>query len=69
MAPADLDDGWVLATLSLPEQLRADRRRLRTRLTWLGFDRLGGGIWIAPRDTLEYPARRHVGEPRRRATA
>jgi len=31
MAPADLDGGWVLATLSLPEQLRADRRRLRTR--------------------------------------
>jgi phenylacetic acid degradation operon negative regulatory protein len=46
--PARLDDGWVLATFSVPEELRSERHQLRTRLTWLGFGSLGGGVWLAP---------------------
>jgi phenylacetic acid degradation operon negative regulatory protein len=49
LEPARLEDGWVLATFSVPERLRAERHQLRTRLTWLGFGNLGAGVWIAPR--------------------
>jgi phenylacetic acid degradation operon negative regulatory protein len=51
--PAQVADGWVLATFSVPEGLRADRHQLRSRLTWLGFGNLGAGLWIAPRRVLE----------------
>jgi phenylacetic acid degradation operon negative regulatory protein len=49
LEPARLEDGWVLATFSVPERLRAERHQLRTRLSWLGFGNLGAGVWIAPR--------------------
>ena len=45
---ADLADGWVLAVFSIPERYRHRRHQLRSRLTWLGFGSLGGGVWIAP---------------------
>jgi len=48
LEPARLEDGWVLVTFSVPEELRAARHQLRTRLTWLGFGNLGAGLWIAP---------------------
>jgi phenylacetic acid degradation operon negative regulatory protein len=50
--PATLQEGWTLATFSVPENLRAERHQLRTRLTWLGFGNLGSGVWIAPRRAL-----------------
>lgn len=53
LEPARLEDGWVLVTFSVPEQLRAERHQLRTRLTWLGFGNLGAGLWIAPRRVTE----------------
>jgi len=53
LEPARLEDGWVLASFSVPERLRAERHQLRTRLTWLGFGNLGAGLWIAPRRVLE----------------
>ena len=40
--------GWVLAIFSVPEQDRAERHRLRTRLGWLGFGTVAAGVWIAP---------------------
>jgi phenylacetic acid degradation operon negative regulatory protein len=49
LEPARLEDGWVLVSFSVPEQLRAERHQLRTRLSWLGFGNLGAGLWIAPR--------------------
>ena len=41
-------DGWVLAVFSVPEESRAQRHRLRSRLSWLGFGSVSAGVWIAP---------------------
>jgi phenylacetic acid degradation operon negative regulatory protein len=53
LEPARLEDGWVLATFSIPERLRAQRHQLRARLSWLGFGNLGSGLWIAPSRELQ----------------
>src|SRR5262249_50758604 len=50
--PADLRDGWVLVTSSVPETERRMRYELRKRLTWLGFGFLPNGVGIAPRRAL-----------------
>ncbi|QIK63974.1 PaaX family transcriptional regulator [Leucobacter viscericola] len=46
--PARLEDGWCIATFSVPEQQRAKRHLLRSRLAALGFGNVGQGSWIAP---------------------
>ena len=46
--PAQLEDGWCVATFSVPEQQRAKRHLLRSRLVALGFGNVGSGVWIAP---------------------
>lgn len=46
--PARLEDGWCIATFSVPEQQRAKRHLLRSRLAALGFGNVGQGMWIAP---------------------
>ena len=46
--PADLADGWCVASFSVPEKERANRHLLRSRLATLGFGNVGGGVWIAP---------------------
>ncbi|WP_336658820.1 PaaX family transcriptional regulator [Leucobacter sp. USHLN153] len=46
--PADLADGWCIATFSVPEDQRAHRHLLRSRLASLGFGNVGQGVWIAP---------------------
>lgn len=46
--PAKLEDGWCIATFSVPEQQRAKRHLLRSRLALLGFGNVGQGVWIAP---------------------
>lgn len=53
LEPSQLDDGWVLVTFSIPENVRAQRHQLRSRLMWLGFGSLGGGAWIAPHRMLQ----------------
>jgi phenylacetic acid degradation operon negative regulatory protein len=50
--PADLADGWVLVTFTVPERRRNDRHVLRSRLVWLGFGQVSGGVWVAPRRAL-----------------
>ena len=45
---ASLADGWLLAVFSVPEDQRARRHALRSRLTWLGFGAVAAGVWIAP---------------------
>ena len=47
--PADLADGWIVATFSVPETHRDQRHRLRALLSSLGFGSMGPGVWIAPR--------------------
>ncbi len=49
-------DGWVLAVFSVPESERAQRHRLRSELSWLGFGTVASGVWVAPR---------HLAEPTR----
>ncbi|MEU8566830.1 PaaX family transcriptional regulator C-terminal domain-containing protein [Streptomyces pathocidini] len=48
-----LDDGWVLAVFSVPEQERHKRHLLRSRLARLGFGTAAPGVWIAPAHLLE----------------
>jgi phenylacetic acid degradation operon negative regulatory protein len=45
---ASTADGWLLAVFSVPEQHRARRHTLRSRLAWLGFGTVAAGVWIAP---------------------
>jgi phenylacetic acid degradation operon negative regulatory protein len=46
-------DGWLLAVFSVPEDQRARRHALRSRLAWLGFGAVSAGVWIAPRHLAE----------------
>lgn len=46
--PAMLEDGWCIASFSIPETQRARRHLLRSRLALLGFGNVGAGVWIAP---------------------
>lgn len=57
LEPARVEDGWVLATFSVPENVRSRRHQLRSRLEWLGFGNLVGGLWIAPRRVEEQTRR------------
>lgn len=49
----DEADGWVLAVFSVPESQRAQRHRLRSELSWLGFGTVAAGVWAAPRPLAE----------------
>ncbi|MHB8244975.1 MAG: PaaX family transcriptional regulator [Acidimicrobiales bacterium] len=51
----DWDSKWLVLVISIPEERRADRHILRTRLAWAGFGSLGQGVWLSP------DARRRVG--------
>ncbi len=44
------DERWCILTYSIPENQRPLRHRLRQRLIWLGFGRLGPAMWVSPRD-------------------
>lgn len=46
--PAALDEGWCIASFSVPETERARRHLLRSRLASLGFGNVGAGVWLAP---------------------
>jgi phenylacetic acid degradation operon negative regulatory protein len=47
------DGHWTLLAFSMPEDRRADRHQLRSRLAWNGFGLVQHGLWItsAPVDT------------------
>ncbi|MGI8612396.1 MAG: PaaX family transcriptional regulator [Nocardioidaceae bacterium] len=45
---ARLEDGWLLAVFSVPEEQRGQRHALRSRLTWLGFGTVAAGVRVAP---------------------
>ena len=46
--PWDWDGRWLIVMLSVPEQRRAVRHQLRTRLAWAGLGSIGGGVWLTP---------------------
>jgi len=43
----DWDGTWTLIGFSLPEDQRAVRQQIRSRLAWRGFGLLRNGMWIA----------------------
>jgi phenylacetic acid degradation operon negative regulatory protein len=46
--PREWDGRWLLVILRVPEQRRAVRHQLRSRLAWAGLGSLGGGVWLTP---------------------
>jgi phenylacetic acid degradation operon negative regulatory protein len=44
---------WTLLSYSIPEDLRAERDRLRKRLTFLGFGSIHDAFWFTPRDRVD----------------
>ena len=42
------DERWLIVILRVPEQRRAVRHQLRTRLAWAGLGSLGAGVWLTP---------------------
>lgn len=42
------DGRWTFVGLTVPERRRALRHRVSSRLTWAGFARIPGGMWVAP---------------------
>jgi phenylacetic acid degradation operon negative regulatory protein len=51
--PESWDGCWLLLLVGVPENSRAVRARLRTRLGWAGFGELPQGLWLRPRATNE----------------
>jgi phenylacetic acid degradation operon negative regulatory protein len=47
------DGRWTMAAFSVPEERRALRHALRTRLRWLGFAPLYDGMWVSPHDAVD----------------
>jgi phenylacetic acid degradation operon negative regulatory protein len=46
--PWEWDGRWLLVMVSVPEESRAVRHQLRSRLAWTGLGSLGAGVWITP---------------------
>lgn len=46
--PWEWDGRWLVVVLRVPEERRAVRHQLRSRLAWTGLGSLGGGVWITP---------------------
>jgi phenylacetic acid degradation operon negative regulatory protein len=58
----DWDRGWLLVLVTVAEQNRHLRARLRTRMTWLGFGLMGPGAWVTPWADREGEARAALQE-------
>lgn len=54
----DWDGRWLVLLVSVPEDARPLRHRLRTGLAWAGFGPLGGGVWVTPAAGREDEARK-----------
>lgn len=54
---SDWDGDWLVLLLTVPENQRKLRYRLRTSLEWAGFGSPGPGVWLSP-----HPS--HAGEAR-----
>ena len=56
------DGRWLVLTVGVPENHRARRQRLRTRLGWAGLGSASPGVWVTPRAEREPAARRVLEE-------
>jgi len=46
--PHTWDGRWLALNVSIPEDQRKLRHRLRTQLTWLGLGSPSSGLWVSP---------------------
>jgi phenylacetic acid degradation operon negative regulatory protein len=53
-APWEWDGRWLVVVLRVPEERRAVRHLLRSRLAWAGLGSLGGGVWLTPHAEREH---------------
>jgi phenylacetic acid degradation operon negative regulatory protein len=51
--PWQWDGRWLVVVLRVPEERRAVRHQLRSRLAWTGLGSLGGGVWLTPHTERE----------------
>lgn len=56
------DGQWLVLLVSIPEDQRHLRHRLRTGLAWAGFGSAGQGVWISPDTGREDEARQAVAD-------
>jgi phenylacetic acid degradation operon negative regulatory protein len=52
------DGRWLVLTVGVPENNRALRQQVRTRLGWAGLGASSPGVWLTPRVDREAEARR-----------
>jgi phenylacetic acid degradation operon negative regulatory protein len=60
--PRKWDGRWLVLILRVPEERRAVRHQLRTRLAWAGVGSLGGGVWLTPHVEREPELAAVIGE-------
>jgi phenylacetic acid degradation operon negative regulatory protein len=56
------DGRWLVVVLRVPEERRAVRHQLRSRLAWTGLGSLGGGVWLTPHVEREDELAAAIGE-------
>lgn len=54
---SDWDGDWLVLLLTVPENQRKLRYRLRTSLEWAGFGSPGPGVWLSPHPSHASEAR------------
>ncbi len=59
--PEQWDGRWLLLLVNVPENNRALRTRLRTRLGWSGFGELPPSMWLRPQVDSAAPGAEEVG--------
>jgi phenylacetic acid degradation operon negative regulatory protein len=60
--PWQWDGRWLVLVLRVPEERRAIRHQLRSRLAWAGLGSLGGGVWLTPHVDREAELAAAIGE-------
>ena len=60
--PAVWDGEWLVLTVGVPENERALRQQLRTRLGWVGLGSPQPGVWVTPRVDRELQARKVLAD-------
>lgn len=56
------DGSWLVLTVTVPENNRPLRQRLRTQLGWAGLGSSSSGVWVTPRIDREAEAARVLAE-------
>jgi phenylacetic acid degradation operon negative regulatory protein len=69
-SPWRWDGRWLVLILRVPEEQRAVRHQLRTRLAWAGLGSMGAGVWLTPHVERETELRSAIrGSPAAEATS